>query len=84
MSIFSIKFLFLSKTGFLSKSTGIVGGLGSTLLEFLNDYDLNVSLKRLGMPDKFIHELGSQEYIRRRIGIDSDGIFQTILSFSES
>ena len=36
------------------------------------------------MPDKFIHELGSQEYIRRRIGIDSDGIFQTILSFSES
>ena len=83
MSIFSIKFLFLSKLDFLEEHS-IVGGLGSTLLEFLNDSDSNVSLKRLGMPDKFIHELGSQEYIRRRIGIDSDGIFQTILSFSES
>ena len=36
--------------------------------------------KRLGTPDKFINELGSQAYVRKQIGIDAEGITNYIRS----
>ena len=58
---------------------GVVGGLGSALLEWLSDHrESEVSLKRLGVPDRFIHSLGNQAYVRGELGIDSFGISTAI------
>jgi transketolase len=58
---------------------GVTGGLGSALLEWLSDRDgPAVRLRRLGVPDKFLHELGNQAYARHQLGLDADGIAETI------
>ncbi len=58
---------------------GITGGLGSALLEWLADRQgPRVSLRRLGVPDAFLHELGNQTYTRRRLGLDAEGLACTI------
>ena len=58
---------------------GITGGLGSALLEWLADQQYHsIRLKRLGVPDRFLHELGSQAYTRRQLGLEKEGITLTI------
>ena len=58
---------------------GISGGLGSALLEWLADTGSTpIRLRRLGVPDVFLHELGNQAYTRHRLGLDAGGIAQTI------
>jgi transketolase len=58
---------------------GITGGLGSALLEWLSDRDgPAIRLRRLGVPDAFLHELGNQGYARRQLGLDAGGLVQTI------
>ena len=61
---------------------GIVGGLGSSIIEWLNETNNSkkVNLKRLGVPKLFINELGNQEYTRIKLGLDFLGIKKTILS----
>ena len=40
---------------------GITGGLGSSLLEFLsNQRTASTHLTRIGVPDMFLHELGTK------------------------
>ena len=57
---------------------GITGGLGSALLEWNAERDETpIKLKRLGVPDLFIHELGNQNYVRGRLGLDASGLAQT-------
>lgn len=58
---------------------GITGGLGSALLEWLADRDgPSIRLRRLGVPDAFLHDLGNQAYTRRQLGLDACGLAQTI------
>jgi transketolase len=58
---------------------GIIGGLGSALLEWLAEREgTQISLKRLGVPDAFLHELGNQNYARCQLGLDAEGLAQTI------
>jgi len=60
---------------------GITGGLGSALLEWLAERDgPAIRLRRLGVPDAFLHELGSQAYTRRRLGLDAEGLARSIAS----
>ena len=55
------------------------GGLGSAVIEWLNDNDAkNIEVKRIGIDDMFIHELGNQGYVRERYKIDWKAIKQTI------
>jgi 1-deoxy-D-xylulose-5-phosphate synthase len=50
------------------------GGFGSAVIECLSDQGLNnFSLMRLGIPDVFV-EHGSQDLLRSKFGIDSNGI----------
>ncbi len=50
------------------------GGLGSAVLELLNDMEIhNVKIKRLGLPDKFV-EQGPVSLLRKKYGIDASGI----------
>jgi len=58
----------------------LAGGFGSALLEFLNEAGVkNVTIKQLGIPNKFI-EQGQQAELRKQCGIDEEGIYQTALS----
>ena len=57
---------------------GITGGLGSALLEWNAERDETpIKLKRLGVPDLFIHELENQNYVRGKLGLDASGFAQT-------
>ena len=48
----------------------ITGGLGSALIEWISENKIkNVKLKRMGVGDHFIHELGDQNFMRNREGI---------------
>lgn len=51
------------------------GGLGSSILEWLNNENITtVKIKRIGVKKKYIHNLGNQEYTRGQEEIDSRAI----------
>ena len=57
------------------------GGLGSSLLEWLSEQKVNtIKLRRMGIADKFVHELGSQEYVRKAQRIDATAIASLVKS----
>lgn len=52
------------------------GGFGGAILELFNDLGLkNMSVKRIGLPDKFV-EHGPQDFLREKYGLDSAGIIR--------
>ncbi len=53
------------------------GGLGSKVLEFFADRDINVRIKRIGLPGKFI-EHGRREELLSRYGLTAEGIAKNI------
>lgn len=59
----------------------IIGGLGSAVSEFILQNNYNVSLKRLGIPDKFI-EQGNVEELQQECGIDIKQIKDIIVQVS--
>jgi 1-deoxy-D-xylulose-5-phosphate synthase len=59
----------------------LAGGFGSVVLECLNKAGLtDVLVKRLGIDNEFV-EHGSQRILRRKYGLDEEGIYQTVLKF---
>ena len=57
------------------------GGMGTAVMEWLNDNGYtNISVKRMGIPDKFI-EHGSIDELRAIIGLDNDTIKKNICSY---
>ncbi|ERM91697.1 1-deoxy-D-xylulose-5-phosphate synthase [Caldanaerobacter subterraneus subsp. yonseiensis KB-1] len=56
----------------------IAGGVGSAILELLNDKKVYRPVLRLGFPDKFI-EHGDVESLFKKYGLDSQSIADTIL-----
>ena len=58
-----------------------VGGLGSTVLEWLSDKKNNsIQMTRLGIGDHFIHKLGNQTFVRKSERLDADAIVKLIES----
>ena len=56
-----------------------IGGLGSTLLEWLSSENIsNVKLKRIGIADHFVHELGDQSYVRGKESINAEAITKLV------
>jgi 1-deoxy-D-xylulose-5-phosphate synthase len=56
------------------------GGFGSAVLEFLSTLNITgLKVIRIGLPDSFI-EQGSQMALRKRYGLDSDGIERAVRS----
>ena len=49
------------------------GGVGSAVLEFMADHQLNAIVKRLGIPDQYI-EHGEQPELWKESGFDADAI----------
>jgi transketolase len=59
----------------------IFGGLGSVVARVIADRGLGtkVRLKAFALPDEYVHEAGSQEYLRRRYGLTADQIAGELL-----
>jgi 1-deoxy-D-xylulose-5-phosphate synthase len=55
------------------EDASIIGGLGSAVIEYMNDNSYKAKVLRLGIPDRFI-EHGSQEELYRECGYDAEGI----------
>ena len=51
----------------------IQGGLGSAVAEFMADHQYHATIKRLGIPDKFI-EHGTQQQLYEECGFDEKSI----------
>ncbi len=56
----------------------VIGGLGSAVLEFLSQHGYSATLRRLGVPDRFI-EQGTVEELHRECGFDAEGIYREAL-----
>lgn len=55
----------------------ITGGVGSAVLEFMNDHDYKAEVKMLGIPDHFV-EHGSLKELHRECGYDAKGIADAV------
>ncbi len=57
----------------------ILGGLGSAVIEFMSDKNYKATVKRLGIPDKFIPH-GTPGELMKICGYDTDGIIEAVSS----
>jgi len=55
------------------EDASIVGGLGSAVIEYMNENSYQAKVLRLGIPDRFVDH-GTQEELYRECGFDADGI----------
>ena len=53
------------------------GGLGSAVLEWMNDHGYAPKVQRLGLPDNFV-EHGTVKELQHIVGIDEEGIIKAI------
>jgi len=56
----------------------IIGGLGSAVAELLSESDYRGAFKRIGYPDCFPEGYGTQDEMRARYGISTEGIIRTV------
>ena len=58
------------------------GGLGSAVLEWMNDHGYDVKITRMGLPDYFV-EHGTIDQLREIIGLDNESIKKAIIKTIE-
>lgn len=49
----------------------VIGGLGSAVAEVIAESGIGVRFKRIAVPDAYSHFVGSQQFIREKLGIKS-------------
>ncbi|MDF1573622.1 MAG: 1-deoxy-D-xylulose-5-phosphate synthase [Bacteroidales bacterium] len=59
------------------EDASIVGGLGSAVIEYMNDNSYKAKVIRLGIPDRFVDH-GTQEELYRECGYDVAGITSAV------
>ena len=63
----------------ITVENGVIrGGLGSAVLEWMNDHGYTPRVQRLGLPDSFV-EHGTVKELMHIVGIDEEGIKKAIL-----
>lgn len=68
-------------TKIITIEDGVISGLGSSIIEFIQEHQyLNITVKRLGIPDVFI-EHGTTKELYKQVGLDEDSIKIVIDSF---
>jgi len=55
------------------------GGFGNAVIELLNEEVQDIKVRRIGIPNKFV-EQGQQSELRKKFGLDEEGIYLTALS----
>jgi len=79
-----LKTIFTNFTRIITlEDASIVGGLGSAVIEYMNDNSYKAKVIRLGIPDRFV-EHGTQEELYRECGYDADGITFTARNLVKS
>ncbi len=58
------------------------GGFGSSIIEFMADYNYTAKVVRLGIPDKFI-EHGEPEQLHKECGFDAESIKNAVIKLLE-
>lgn len=62
----------------------VIGGLGSSIAEVLAQNSRSVKLISIGIPDRFLFEIGSHNYLREIIGLSPRQIAKKIVSALKS
>lgn len=65
------------------EDASIVGGLGSAVIEYMNDNSYKAKVLRLGIPDRFVDH-GTQEELYKECGYDAGGIVTTVRNLVQS
>ena len=60
----------------------VAGGMGSAVLEWMNDHGYHPQITRLGLPDKFV-EHGTVAELHHIVGIDLERINEEIKKFRQ-
>jgi len=61
----------------------LMGGFGSSIVEFMADHNYTAKVKRLGIPDDII-EHGTQQELQAECGFDTQGIEKAVLKMLEA
>lgn len=61
------------------EENALQGGFGSAVVEFLSGSEAQVTVRRLGIPDRFV-EQGAPDSLRSRYGLDEAGIAEAVRS----
>jgi len=62
----------------------ILGGLGGAVAEILCESEVgSVQFQRIGIPSSFVTEVGSQEHLRKAVGLDSESVTQSLRRFMQ-
>ena len=63
---------------FTVEEHNVLGGFGGAVAEVLSELGSNTKLHRIGINDFYCIEVGSQQYLREQVGINSDGIAEKV------
>ncbi len=61
----------------------VTGGLGSAVTEWLNDNGYKRTVKRMGIPDRFIHH-GTVDQLHHICNIDEEAIYNSIIELNNN
>ena len=64
---------------FTIEEHSIIGGLGSAVAEILAESNLKIMFRRFALPDAFVKEAGSREYLLEKSCLSAEKIARTIL-----
>ena len=56
----------------------LMGGLGSSVAELIAESDLNISFRRIGIPDVFPYQYGRQEDLMRIFGLTPENVVAVV------
>lgn len=59
----------------------VTGGIGSAIAEMIAERQLPCRFKRLAMPDKFVREYGSREYLHGVTALDTKSVTDSIVGW---
>lgn len=68
------------KVVFTIEEHSVIGGLGAVVSDVIAEENDPPVLKKIGTPDTVIKHIGSQTYLRQRLGLSPDAIVKNILS----
>ena len=63
---------------FVVEEHSIVGGLGSSVIDYLQSQNIQIAVKLIAIPDQTNTAIGSQSYLRSLFKLDAKGIADTI------
>lgn len=66
------------KAIFTIEEHGLIGGLNGAVSELLSKINAHIPHAAFGTPDDFMHEIGSQEYARKKYGLHYENISSRI------